>query len=95
MEHCTANLQYGKCAPCDDGTFRSHPSSEKTCERCKSCNHPNGKKYQVDISAIYLSLFCQKQLKFFPTRSKISNEYVHSIPNNVFHLCKVCVGNID
>ncbi|XP_041646248.1 tumor necrosis factor receptor superfamily member 6 isoform X2 [Cheilinus undulatus] len=41
VEHCTGNEEYGKCEPCDSGTYSSHPSSEKNCEPCTDCSHHN------------------------------------------------------
>ncbi|XP_036980677.1 tumor necrosis factor receptor superfamily member 6 [Acanthopagrus latus] len=40
-EHCTANLQFGQCEPCNAGTFSSHPTGQTYCEPCTSCSHVN------------------------------------------------------
>ncbi|CAJ1067280.1 tumor necrosis factor receptor superfamily member 6 [Xyrichtys novacula] len=41
VEHCTENLKHGKCEPCEDGRFNSHPTGETKCEDCTFCTHPN------------------------------------------------------
>ncbi|KAM7385490.1 hypothetical protein PAMP_001572 [Pampus punctatissimus] len=40
-EHCTLNLDDGKCELCERGTYSSHPNSQPSCEPCTSCSHPN------------------------------------------------------
>lgn len=42
VEHCTENLQYGKCELCQVETYSSEPSSQMSCEPCTSCSHQNG-----------------------------------------------------
>lgn len=42
VEHCTKNLQNGKCDLCPDNTYSSEPTSETSCEPCTSCSHLNG-----------------------------------------------------
>ncbi|XP_070833260.1 tumor necrosis factor receptor superfamily member 6 [Chaetodon trifascialis] len=37
VEHCSTNLNYGKCDPCDPDKYSSHPTSEMSCEPCTSC----------------------------------------------------------
>ncbi|KAM4590792.1 tumor necrosis factor receptor superfamily member 26 [Odontesthes bonariensis] len=39
--HCTTTAGDRKCAPCEDGTYNSHPNKQETCEPCTSCSHPN------------------------------------------------------
>ncbi|XP_056903944.1 tumor necrosis factor receptor superfamily member 6 [Takifugu flavidus] len=41
MEHCTETLQYGKCETCKDDTYSSEPTSQMSCEPCRSCSQPN------------------------------------------------------
>ncbi|KAF1375646.1 hypothetical protein PFLUV_G00222350 [Perca fluviatilis] len=40
-EHCTANLQIGKCKTCPKETYSSHPNYQESCEPCTSCSQPN------------------------------------------------------
>ncbi|XP_041803368.1 tumor necrosis factor receptor superfamily member 6 [Chelmon rostratus] len=41
VEHCTTNLEVGKCDPCDPGTYSSHPTAEMSCDLCTSCSQPS------------------------------------------------------
>nr|XP_040034416.1 tumor necrosis factor receptor superfamily member 22 isoform X1 [Gasterosteus aculeatus aculeatus] len=40
-EHCTANLQHGKCEHCPPNTYSIQPNSLRSCELCSSCSQPN------------------------------------------------------
>ncbi|XP_032397614.1 tumor necrosis factor receptor superfamily member 6 [Etheostoma spectabile] len=40
-EHCTVNLQIGKCKTCLKETYSSHPNNHESCEPCTSCSQPN------------------------------------------------------
>ncbi|XP_034754110.1 tumor necrosis factor receptor superfamily member 6-like [Etheostoma cragini] len=40
-EHCTMNLQIGKCKTCLEETYSSHPNNHESCEPCTSCSQPN------------------------------------------------------
>lgn len=48
-EHCTANLQFGQCEPCNADTFSSHPTGQTYCEPCTSCSHVNGILSNVSV----------------------------------------------
>ncbi|XP_070772200.1 tumor necrosis factor receptor superfamily member 6 [Enoplosus armatus] len=41
VEHCSTSLPKGKCENCESGTYRRHPSAQKSCEPCTSCSHPS------------------------------------------------------
>ncbi|XP_074501492.1 tumor necrosis factor receptor superfamily member 6-like [Sebastes fasciatus] len=35
--HCIKSQTYGGCKACDQGEFSSHPTSQTSCDLCKSC----------------------------------------------------------
>uniref|UniRef100_A0A3B5KKI7 Uncharacterized protein n=1 Tax=Takifugu rubripes TaxID=31033 RepID=A0A3B5KKI7_TAKRU len=41
VEHCTKTLEYGKCEACKVDTYSSEPTSQMSCEPCRSCSQPN------------------------------------------------------
>ncbi|XP_031695548.1 tumor necrosis factor receptor superfamily member 23 [Anarrhichthys ocellatus] len=40
-DHCTTDLQYGKCERCPPKTYSSQPNNLDSCEPCTSCSQPN------------------------------------------------------
>ncbi|XP_068577198.1 tumor necrosis factor receptor superfamily member 6-like isoform X2 [Cebidichthys violaceus] len=40
-EHCTTDLQYGKCENCAPKMYSSQPNDLDSCEPCTSCSQPN------------------------------------------------------
>lgn len=47
VEHCTKTLEYGKCEACKVDTYSSEPTSQMSCEPCRSCSQPNGTVVQL------------------------------------------------
>ncbi|TDH01398.1 hypothetical protein EPR50_G00179450 [Perca flavescens] len=41
VEHCTTDLQIGKCQTCPKLEYSSHPNYETSCEPCTSCSQPS------------------------------------------------------
>lgn len=39
--HCIESLTYGGCKTCDQGEFSSHPTSQTSCDLCRSCSQIN------------------------------------------------------
>ncbi|XP_074532121.1 tumor necrosis factor receptor superfamily member 5 isoform X2 [Halichoeres trimaculatus] len=79
VEHCTTRLQYGKCEPCDLGTFSSHPSSEGKCEPCTSCTHPN-ENLEVEEQ-------CTSARN---TKCRCKQDHYCSSSTDICHLCHPC-----
>ncbi|XP_030298733.1 tumor necrosis factor receptor superfamily member 26-like isoform X2 [Sparus aurata] len=47
-EHCTANLEFGQCEPCDVNTYSSQPTGQTSCEPCTSCSHDSANLEEAD-----------------------------------------------
>ncbi|TWW78594.1 hypothetical protein D4764_11G0007150 [Takifugu flavidus] len=65
MEHCTETLQYGKCETCKDDTYSSEPTSQMSCEPCRSCSQPNGNgavKSVLNFVVIIFRFFSEVEL---------------------------------
>ncbi|XP_034537013.1 tumor necrosis factor receptor superfamily member 6 [Notolabrus celidotus] len=79
VQHCVSNLQHGTCESCDTGRFRSEASSEKTCERCRSCTHPN-ENLEVDEP-------CTPSRN---TKCRCQQDHYCVSSTDICHLCHPC-----
>ncbi|XP_075931918.1 tumor necrosis factor receptor superfamily member 6-like isoform X2 [Anarhichas minor] len=58
-DHCTADLQYGKCERCPPKTYSSQPTNLDSCEPCTSCKDTNANLEEKEPCTSAVDAKCQ------------------------------------
>ncbi|KAA8583710.1 hypothetical protein FQN60_014918 [Etheostoma spectabile] len=80
-EHCTVNLQIGKCKTCLKETYSSHPNNHESCEPCTSCSQPNVVDLQAHLPDI-VEVIGWKVMKDLAMRSTITDPTIEACQMN-------------